>query len=182
MGTNDGICNWLQEIFLTSVDKYMTNTVPSSEHLTVSVTGMTCASCVRRVEKALLSTEGVMSASVNLMTNNAQIIIQPSDDGITDRLSHAITKIGYGLEFSDENEAMSWWSRVFSYQDRELRLMTARTIVGITAAVPILLFMISSLFVEKPVFAEEKVGSLKEKLGFPRGELGCTKEKLGYLK
>ena len=169
MGTNDGICNWLQEIFLTSVDKYMTNTVPSSEHLTVSVTGMTCASCVRRVEKVLLSTEGVMGASVNLMTNNAQIIIQPSDDDITDRLSHAISKIGYGLEFSDENEAMSWWSRVFSYQDRELRLMIARTIVGITAAVPILLFMISGLFMEKPVFADRFLLSdypLREAIAF----------------
>ena len=147
----------------------MTNTVPSSEHLTVSVTGMTCASCVRRVEKVLLSTEGVMGASVNLMTNNAQIIIQPSDDDITDRLSHAISKIGYGLEFSDENEAMSWWSRVFSYQDRELRLMTARTIVGIAVAVPILLFMISSLFMEKPVFADRFLLSdypLREAIAF----------------
>ena len=36
------------------------------------VTGMTCASCVRRVEKALGGVEGAGDASVNLATGKAR--------------------------------------------------------------------------------------------------------------
>ena len=39
---------------------------PRRESLTVGVEGMTCASCVRRVETALTKVPGVLSASVNL--------------------------------------------------------------------------------------------------------------------
>jgi copper chaperone CopZ len=38
------------------------------------VTGMTCASCVLQVEKALLAEPGVERVTVNLATNTAQVI------------------------------------------------------------------------------------------------------------
>lgn len=41
--------------------------------LNLSIQGMSCASCVGRVEKALQNTHGVVSASVNLATENAHI-------------------------------------------------------------------------------------------------------------
>src|SRR5690348_5655551 len=41
---------------------------PAVQEAVLPITGMTCASCVRRVEKALAKTEGVTSASVNLAT------------------------------------------------------------------------------------------------------------------
>jgi len=41
--------------------------------LTVNIGGMTCAACVRRVEKALEAVEGVAEASVNLATGRADI-------------------------------------------------------------------------------------------------------------
>jgi Cu+-exporting ATPase len=40
---------------------------------TLSIQGMTCASCVARVEKALAATPGVISAQVNLATERAKI-------------------------------------------------------------------------------------------------------------
>lgn len=36
---------------------------------------MTCASCVGRVERALLTVPGVISANINLATERAQVII-----------------------------------------------------------------------------------------------------------
>ena len=39
-----------------------------------SVEGMTCASCVGRVERALEHMDGVASASVNLVTRSAEVI------------------------------------------------------------------------------------------------------------
>ena len=41
--------------------------------LRLAVRGMTCASCVRRVEGALNEVEGVSAASVNLATENATV-------------------------------------------------------------------------------------------------------------
>ena len=49
--------------------------------LMVSVGGMTCAACVRRVEKALEAVEGVDKASVNLATNRAEIRFDAGKNG-----------------------------------------------------------------------------------------------------
>src|SRR5918997_4489361 len=57
---------------------------------------MTCASCVRRVEKALGKVEGVEGASVNLATEKARVSFDPE---ITDlqAMGAAIEKAGYGF-------------------------------------------------------------------------------------
>lgn len=46
---------------------------PTLQHIELPITGMTCASCVRNVERALKKTEGVETASVNLATERASI-------------------------------------------------------------------------------------------------------------
>ena len=45
----------------------------SVREVVLPITGMTCASCVRRVEKTLGHAPGVASASVNLATENATV-------------------------------------------------------------------------------------------------------------
>ena len=64
--------------------------------LTFPVTGMTCASCVRRVEKALLRVPGVHEASVNLATEKARILVDLTEAGPA-QLKSAVEKAGYGL-------------------------------------------------------------------------------------
>ena len=51
---------------------------PSFPKRTVAVGGMTCAVCVNRVEKAILSVVGVSSAIVNYGTEQATIEFDPS--------------------------------------------------------------------------------------------------------
>ncbi|MDR7946909.1 heavy metal translocating P-type ATPase [Achromobacter aegrifaciens] len=59
----------------------------------LSVTGMTCASCVGRVEKALKAVPGVSSASVNLATERASIT---AAGGVpVSALIQAVAKAGY---------------------------------------------------------------------------------------
>ncbi|MDQ0470626.1 heavy metal translocating P-type ATPase [Labrys wisconsinensis] len=48
-------------------------TAPAAPPLQIAIEGMTCASCVRRVEKALAAAPGVASASVNLATGRADV-------------------------------------------------------------------------------------------------------------
>ncbi len=59
----------------------------------LSVAGMTCASCVRHVEKALAGVPGVVGASVNLATERAQVRAPASLD--TGLLTQAVDKAGY---------------------------------------------------------------------------------------
>lgn len=66
---------------------------PNGLTLSLSVEGMTCASCVKRVEKAISKVEGVDSVTVNLATEKATVQAQPSLD--YQSVVQAIHKMGY---------------------------------------------------------------------------------------
>ena len=62
----------------------------------LGITGMTCAACVNRVERALEKTEGVLSASVNLATERATVLYLPASTGLP-QLKRAVREAGYGV-------------------------------------------------------------------------------------
>jgi Cu+-exporting ATPase len=66
---------------------------PQTEIMTIGVGGMTCASCVARVERALKKVPGVERAAVNLATEKATVSYAPTT-GISDLLG-AIEDAGY---------------------------------------------------------------------------------------
>jgi Cu+-exporting ATPase len=65
------------------------------------ITGMTCASCVARNEKALRKVEGVDDASVNFATEKATIAFDPEVVS-ADKLVHAVEAAGYGVVTAQE--------------------------------------------------------------------------------
>jgi Cu+-exporting ATPase len=71
----------------------------NSEFFTLDIGGMTCASCVGRVEKALDKIPGVEAASVNLATEQAKIRIKPGSISLAEIIS-LIQKIGYEAQES----------------------------------------------------------------------------------
>ncbi|MET3913784.1 Cu+-exporting ATPase [Variovorax sp. OAS795] len=62
--------------------------------LDLSVGGMTCASCVMRVERALKSVPGVQDVSVNLATESARVVVADGED-LDARLRRAVRAAGY---------------------------------------------------------------------------------------
>jgi Cu+-exporting ATPase len=65
----------------------------------IDVRGMTCASCVARVEKALAGSERVSSASVNYATEVATVYIeQPPEQEQLDALRGLVEQAGYDVE------------------------------------------------------------------------------------
>ncbi|HEX9043637.1 MAG TPA: heavy metal translocating P-type ATPase [Candidatus Limnocylindrales bacterium] len=78
--------------------------------IALPIAGMTCASCVNRIERFLNKTPGVTEASVNLATEVATIRYLPDAAG-RDDLVHAIEAAGYELKASaarsDEEQAAS---------------------------------------------------------------------------
>ena len=78
------------------------NTNPPAS-LDLGIGGMTCASCVTRVEKALKKVPGVQEASVNLATESARIRYEPSEQ-IEARLRRAVRDAGYEPRAADALE------------------------------------------------------------------------------
>ena len=58
--------------------------------VTLDITGMTCASCVRRVERALGKVPGVETASVNFAAETARVTL--AEDVALPALVAAVTK------------------------------------------------------------------------------------------
>lgn len=67
-----------------------------------SVTGMSCAACSSRVEKAVCRVDGVDSCSVNLLTNS--MIVEGSAPA--DKIIDAVKDAGYGAELKSSRQGI----------------------------------------------------------------------------
>ena len=74
--------------------------------ITISVTGMTCASCVRRVERALSKKAGVMEASVNFAAEKTSVVYDPTTTN-PDDLIETIRDAGYGVDVRETTFGVS---------------------------------------------------------------------------
>jgi Cu+-exporting ATPase len=91
-----------------------------TETISLSISGMTCASCVARVEKALHKVPGVTAASVNLATEKAQVKAAGGVDAAA--LIAAVSKAGYEAKLAADKAALapagalpSWWRVAASF-------------------------------------------------------------------
>ncbi|MDE3244875.1 MAG: cadmium-translocating P-type ATPase [Acidobacteriota bacterium] len=99
------------------------------ESHTYRIEGMTCASCVRRVEKALQGVPGVASATVNLATEEATVAF----DGVRPEwLAQALAERGYALVMDPTGEE----------KNRELREAWLRTVLAWVFTLPLLVSMV----------------------------------------
>ncbi len=105
----------------------------TSIQIRLPIEGMTCSSCVARVEKALAKVPGVSRAEVNLATEMADVALAPGADPET--LVTAVRKAGYKTHLvAPEEKALaepaadrSWWSVAIS------ALLTAPLMVPMVA-------------------------------------------------
>lgn len=112
--------------------------IPGSTTTELSIGGMTCASCVGRVEKALRAVPGVLKADVNLATETARIeavaTLAPT------MFVQAVEKAGYsaslkGAKVGGENEDV----RRAAAANQELRHVVFAAIFSLPLVLPMLL-------------------------------------------
>lgn len=78
-----------------------TQNTPNSSIFTLDIEGMTCASCVGRVEKALDKIPGVEAASVNLATEQAKVRLKSDSETSVAEVIAQVQKTGYGAKLSN---------------------------------------------------------------------------------
>lgn len=109
------------------------------DEITLNVTGMTCASCVGRVERALKKIPGVREASVNLTTEQAHVRVTAGVAPAT--LVTAITKAGYTASpVGNEREH----DAVSERQTEELRVLKRDLLIAACLALPVFVLEMGS--------------------------------------
>lgn len=107
------------------------------QSLELAIDGMTCASCVGRVERALLKVPGVRSAAVNLASERAHVEVIGTPDPAV--LIQAVEAAGYQASAGEQQQPA---------QDAERRLQRERwaVIAALLLAAPLVLPMFAELF------------------------------------
>ena len=136
------------------------------------VAGMTCASCVARVEEALSSVPGVISANVNLASEKATVEYLEGTQ-LAD-MRRAVKDAGY--ELGPEVQALE---DVTTAAQREIRLLRNRFIVAVTLAAAIMVLGFTPHFVGQSylMWALATPVQFWAGLRFYRGAWGALKHK-----
>ena len=110
--------------------------VGSAKQIEIPIRGMSCASCVQRIENALLKTPGVVSADVNFAAERATVSYLPSvaEPG---SFRKAIEEAGYRV--ADLAAASRSPDREEAAREAEISLLRTKFLVGSILSIPVLL-------------------------------------------
>lgn len=115
------------------------------EKVVLPIQGMTCASCVKKVERALSSMKGVVQANVNFATERASVEYIPEEVLIRD-LKKAVQEAGYQvLEVREEDLV----EKERLAREAELSRLKLKFILGAILLAPILILMYGASLLEK---------------------------------
>ena len=106
---------------------------PIVEVVEFPIRGMTCASCVARVERVLNKLHGVIEARVNLASESARVRYSPASAGLPE-FRKAIGEAGYEVP---EEATQAADSAGDAQRERELALMRRELAVGIGLSIPV---------------------------------------------
>lgn len=116
-----------------------------TEKVILPVRGMSCASCVNRVEKAIRSLKGVLQVSVNLATESASIEYFPETVSIED-FKRVVKDSGYQVLETKEGDLVE---KERMAREEELLRLKRKFIFGALLLIPILILMYGASFLEK---------------------------------
>lgn len=115
-----------------------------------SVTGMSCAACVSRVEKAVKALPGVDSCAVSLLTNSMNVSgsVSPSD------VISAVEKAGYGATPAEAflaEKSLKPAVSTATLENKEIPVLRRRLIASLVFLVPLLYFSMGHMMFGFPL-------------------------------
>ena len=116
------------------------------------VTGMSCAACQVRVEKAVSALEGVSECNVNLLTNSMAVTGNASSAEII----RAVENAGYGaslmgIDKADEDTSTNYSDEEESLKDRETPVLKKRLTTSIVFLLLLMYFSMGHMMMGLPV-------------------------------
>lgn len=129
------------------------------EEVTLEIESMTCASCVGRVEKALKAGDGVLDASVNLVTETALVHYVAGAIGAAD-IAALASNAGYKAKAKTAERADKAERKA-----AEILWLGRMTLVAVVFALPVLVLEMGSHFIPAMmVFVAENIGVQNSRL------------------
>jgi Cu+-exporting ATPase len=113
------------------------------QRISVGIGGMTCASCAQTIGKALLKTEGITDATVNLATEKASVNFFPSKAGYED-IKKAIEDTGY--EVLDKKPGETQFEEQENEELKKYSTAKRKAIFAWAITLPIMVWMIPEMF------------------------------------
>ena len=120
-----------------------TGYAPRTAEVTLLVQGMTCASCVGRVERALQALPGVLAASVNLATERASVHYIPASVQPA-ALMRAVVDAGYAASLADADGARAAADQA-EHKQRQLQAMRRDVWLALVLALPVLVLSMGGM-------------------------------------
>ncbi len=109
----------------------------ASESISLELSGVTCGGCITRVEAALKSVPGVVSATANLSLNSARVeylsrVVQPA------QLTEAVAAAGYGAQVATASGAQAD-DQADNAQARERASLRRQLIIAASFTLPLVI-------------------------------------------
>ncbi|ANQ53772.1 heavy metal translocating P-type ATPase [Thermosipho sp. 1070] len=105
----------------------------NEEKKSFTITGMTCANCARTIEKALLKSEDVKFAAVNLATNTAFVVGENLD---IEKIKKIVESVGYGITDKSPEEV----------EEKRYKKIKKNLFISLLLTIPLSILMITNMF------------------------------------
>ncbi|OGO54722.1 MAG: copper-translocating P-type ATPase [Chloroflexi bacterium RBG_16_72_14] len=135
---------------------------PRPIEIVLPIEGMTCASCVNRIERFLSKTPGVEQASVNLATERATVLVDPGLAG-RDELVKAVEAAGYEVKAEPaaaEGATAASLEAEISADDLEHARAQRQTLVQAGVSIAAALVFMVAMFTPQTSIAMEDLNKL----------------------
>ncbi|WP_455715031.1 heavy metal translocating P-type ATPase [Anaerosporobacter sp.] len=106
------------------------------ENQVLSIRGMTCAACAKRIEKTVTKLSGVGQASVNLASE--KLFIEYNDTVNLDMIKEAVTKIGYEVVEKTASSKTDTVDEDRKRKQKEIKTLWTKFIISAVFALPLL--------------------------------------------
>ncbi|EOY2074179.1 copper-translocating P-type ATPase [Vibrio alginolyticus] len=115
-----------------------TQVPPASIQLQMLIQGMTCASCVSSVEKALTNVEGVEKAQVNLAEQSALVFASQGSDDLLNAIVESVKQAGYQAEILQD--AATQQEKQAQQQRQQQKRFKLDAIAGLVVGAPLMIW------------------------------------------
>lgn len=129
-------------------------TTQVGEHVVLGVGGMTCASCVARVERLVGRMDGVQAVAVNLSTERADIDLEPNAVVSVDDIMAVINKAGFETTLISKSSGVadtevgsgdnSWVEQLAKRKEQEEGVLKRDLLIALILTLPVFILEMGS--------------------------------------